>query len=175
MGIFDKMKENSQAKKEKAIDKVVGKHLEDGESIELAIQSADSVGTLSAKMLVATNKRVLLVEREATSIVPKENVQSFNYANIESINASSGALSNVQLVAGVNTITLKKVSNKEVKPFVGYVNKKRSEVSTNTGTTIINHQSDKSVAEQLKEFKELLDMDIITEDEFKAKKAELLG
>lgn len=175
MGLFDKMKENNQVKKDKAIEKVAGKHLEDGETIERAIRSADSVGAIIAKVLVATDKRVILVERDGNSLVPKENVQSFNYANIESINASSGALSNLQLVAGLDTITLQKVPNKEVKPFVDYVNGKRQAVASNTGTTIINQASDKSVAEQLKEFKELLDMDIITQEEFNSKKAELLG
>lgn len=40
-------------------------------------------------------------------------------------------------------------------------------------TTIVN--TEKSVAEQIKEYKELLDMEIITQEEFDKKKAELLN
>lgn len=46
--------------------------------------------------------------------------------------------------------------------------------SSNVGTTIINTPTEKTIPEQLKEFKELLDMEIITQDEFDLKKKELL-
>lgn len=46
--------------------------------------------------------------------------------------------------------------------------------SDNDGTTIINTTTEKSIPEQIKEFKELLDMEIITQEEFELKKKELL-
>ena len=42
-------------------------------------------------------------------------------------------------------------------------------------TTIINQSTEKSAVEQVKELKELLDMEIITQEEFEKKKNELLG
>ena len=52
-----------------------------------------------------------------------------------------------------------------------YVEENRNKMST-VNTTIVNT---KSAAEQIKEFKELLDMGIISQEEFDAKKKELLG
>lgn len=174
MGFFDKMKQNSQAKEEKAVTKVVGRHLEEDETIEAWIRSADSLGTFSTKLIAATNQRVLYIDHEGSTIVPQEDVQAFHYKDIESVSSTAAGLSTVQLVTGIATITLEKVVNPAVKPFVEFVNKKRSEATNQSGTTIIN-TPDKSVAEQLKEYKELLDMEIITQDEFDKKKAELLG
>lgn len=45
----------------------------------------------------------------------------------------------------------------------------------NDSTTIINTPSEKTIPEQLKEYKELLVMEIITQEEFDTKKKELLG
>ena len=46
----------------------------------------------------------------------------------------------------------------------------------NTPTqTLTSIAQEKSIPEQLKELKELVDMDILTQDEFDAKKKQLLG
>lgn len=176
MGLFDKMKSKNEDKTVKAVNKTVGNHLRDGEYIEAWLRSADSVGSVSVKMFVATNERVLLIEREAMGIVPVENIESISYEDIESMNTNVHALSALQIIAGINTMTLEKIATPLVKPFVDHVNAKREEAkSPKDSTTIINEPSQKSAAEQLKEYKELLDMDIINKDEFDKKKAELLG
>lgn len=50
--------------------------------------------------------------------------------------------------------------------------KQHSQTATSTAVNVV---TEKSAAEQIKEFKELLDMGIITEEEFSAKKKQLLG
>lgn len=55
------------------------------------------------------------------------------------------------------------------------VNKILFESDPQEQSVVINNHGEKSVAEQLKEFKELLDMEIISQEEFDVKKAELLG
>ncbi len=65
------------------------------------------------------------------------------------------------------------VSNEKMEEVANYCKKRVDEIKANkgTGTTVIQN----SPAEELKKFKELLDMGIITEDEFNAKKKQILG
>lgn len=75
-----------------------------------------------------------------------------------------------------NTITLKNKPNiiKEAKETVDFLNKKIREAKTgaHTAQTVIQQNS---AADELKKFKELLDSGIITQEEFDAKKKQLLG
>ena len=57
------------------------------------------------------------------------------------------------------------------KEVVEYIEKKRGELRT-AGTTVVQQTS---AADELKKFKELMDMGIITQEEFDAKKKQLLG
>ncbi|EDP68454.1 hypothetical protein CAT7_07623 [Carnobacterium sp. AT7] len=72
-----------------------------------------------------------------------------------------------------NTIMFSKKHYNDMVELKGYIEEYifRDEGST----TIVNAHSGKSAAEQVKELKELLDMDIITKDEFDRKKNELLN
>ena len=73
-----------------------------------------------------------------------------------------------------NTITFNKGSECLAEKVVEYINQKLKEikVAKNQGTII---QQATSPAEELKKMKELLDMGIITQEEFDAKKKQLLG
>ena len=65
---------------------------------------------------------------------------------------------------------------KEAKEIYEFIEKRRKEIKAESKaastSTIIQ---EKSAAEQIKEFKELLDLDIISQEEFDAKKKQLLG
>ena len=75
-----------------------------------------------------------------------------------------------------NTITVSGKDNSGMlaEEVVEYINKKIREFKTSKGgnTTVIQQTS---AADELKKFKELLDMGIITQEEFDAKKKQLLG
>ena len=60
----------------------------------------------------------------------------------------------------------------QAREIVDFIQKRKDELSVPQASTIIQQTS---AADELKKFKELLDMGIITEDEFNAKKKELLG
>ena len=66
----------------------------------------------------------------------------------------------------VSNDTVEKIRNLALEAMEGYRNQK------NTPTVAVNQVSP---AEELKKFKELLDMGIITQEEFDAKKKQLLG
>ena len=65
---------------------------------------------------------------------------------------------------------------KEAKEIYEFIEKRRKEIKAESKaastSTIIQ---EKSAAEQINEFKELLDLDIISQEEFDAKKKQLLG
>ena len=73
-----------------------------------------------------------------------------------------------------NTITISGNSGLLAEEVVDYINKKIREFKSSKGgnTTVIQQTS---AADELKKFKELLDMGIITQEEFDAKKKQLLG
>ena len=62
--------------------------------------------------------------------------------------------------------------NDEAEEVVEYINNKLSEVNNRAFGNVTQAVSP---AEELKKFKELLDMEIITQAEFDAKKKQLLG
>ena len=66
------------------------------------------------------------------------------------------------------------ISNEKMEEIANYVRKKIEEIKTagDRPSTIVNAISP---AEELKKMKELLDMGIITQEEFDAKKKQLLG
>lgn len=70
-----------------------------------------------------------------------------------------------------NTIMFSKKYFKEMTELKSFIELKQSELSKQT---TINNFSEKSTAEQIKEFKELLDLEIITQEEFDQKKLQLL-
>ena len=73
-----------------------------------------------------------------------------------------------------NTITVANSKNAEAQSVVDYINKKLKELKQrkNAVAPIVQQAS---AADELKKFKELLDMGIITQEEFDAKKKQLLG
>lgn len=68
-----------------------------------------------------------------------------------------------------NTIMFSKKYNDDMKELHDYIDNYSEKPIANEASQT------KSVAEELKEYKELLDMDIITQEEFDAKKKEILG
>lgn len=65
-----------------------------------------------------------------------------------------------------------KESNKEAEVIVAFIRKQIDEIKQAPAAGV---EKQSSAAEELKKFKELLDMGILTQEEFDAKKKQLLG
>ena len=71
-----------------------------------------------------------------------------------------------------NSIIFNRHFNAKAKQIVDYIESKRQEMSTPKAATVVQQAS---AADELKKFKELLDMVVISQEEFDAKKKQLLG
>ena len=79
---------------------------------------------------------------------------------------------NFAAAADENSILFDANKNQLTHEIVDYIEKRRTEISKPQATQVVQAVSS---AEELKKFKELLDMGIITQEEFDAKKKQLLG
>lgn len=160
---------------EKTVKKITRDYLDHNEEIEKFIsQGGMTKSLLINRVLVATNKRILFIDKNSTQFT--EGYKAFDYKNISSITAVKGLMySKIAFICGVDNIAIQDVDKKEAKAFVDYVNEKRESLPDANSTTIVNQSPDKSIKEQLIELKELLDMELISQDEFDAKKAQLLN
>ena len=89
-------------------------------------------------------------------------------------NSRAGIGASLNSKQSENTITVKKPADDEIlKKVKAFIEDAKENATRNQGTTIIQQAA--SPAEELKKMKELLDMGIITQEEFDAKKKQLLG
>lgn len=88
-------------------------------------------------------------------------------------NESRGGVLNA--ASDENTITFVSEKNSDAEKIHEYLNNKLREIKVAKNTPIIQAAPAASAADELKKFKELLDMGVITQEEFDAKKKQLLG
>lgn len=120
-----------------------------------------------------TNKRIMLAQKNT---IAGENFQTISLKNINDITLQSGivyAIITVDTIKETFNIALNKVSGKAINSKIHEVldeidNDKNKNSQSNSNTSF-------SVADELKKFKELLDMGILTEEEFNTKKKDLLN
>ncbi len=125
-----------------------------------------------------TNKRIIMAQHKLLGAT----VQSVSFENINDITLSKAGIGGL----GIGTVcidTFKETFNVGVNvSFAGNifervydvwdtVRAQKSEIQTGTPTT----STAKTPVEQMKEYKELLDMGIISQEEFDAKKKQLLN
>ncbi|MDD7592985.1 MAG: SHOCT domain-containing protein [Peptoniphilaceae bacterium] len=125
-----------------------------------------------------TNKRLIMAQHKLLGA----NVQSVNIENINDITLSKTGIAGM----GIGTVcidTFKETFNVGVNvSSAGNIYERAHEVwdivraqKADSQVTRTGVQNAKSPAEQIKEYKELLDMGILTQEEFDSKKKELLG
>ena len=127
--------------------------------------------------VAVTNKRILVGGQIKGVFKVSYTAQSVSTANINSINESYSAIGADLVLETLGDDLRFAMSNKET---VGTIKNKlwdilegiKQEKPTGGNTTVVNQLSP---AEELKKFKELLDMGIISQEEFDAKKKQLLG
>ena len=122
-------------------------------------------------------KSIPIASISAVQLVPSKPLLyghiTFNVLG-EVSNSRAGIGASLNSKQSENTITVKKPADDEIlKKVKAFIEDAKENATRNQGTTIIQQAA--SPAEELKKMKELLDMGIITQEEFDAKKKQLLG
>ena len=154
-----------------SIDGVRGKHIDIYEN-KCIIKSKVTFGSLLASN--ATDGEKTIYYKDCVGIQFKPSKFTIGYLQFET---ASGMMNNGgSNFFGENSFTFDTtvISNEKMEEIANYVRKKIDEIKTagDRPSTIVNAISP---AEELKKMKELLDLGIISQEEFDAKKKQLLG
>lgn len=109
--------------------------------------------------------------RDCIGVQFKQSGLQFGYLQLETASAIMNQMQNNFYNENTFTFDLSVQSNEKMIEVADYVKNKVEETKNGGGQTVKNV----SAADEIKKFKELLDMDIITQEEFDAKKKQLLG
>lgn len=153
-----------------SIDGVRGKHIEIYEN-KCVIRTKPSFGSFLTHNMTDGEKTIYY--KDCVGIQFKKSSLTIGYLQFET--ASGMMNNNNSNFFGENSFTFDttKVSNEKMEEVANYVKKRIDEIKTMGDTPAIVQAT--SAADELKKFKDLLDMGIITQEEFDAKKKQLLG
>lgn len=123
-------------------------------------------------LITCTNKRLLFLDKGMIFGLKQVEIP---IDKINSISHKKGMLlGELMIHHGSSQMTIKNINKETLSPMVDAINseieKQKSQVNISTTQT-----SSPSAADEILKFKELLDADIITQEEFDTKKKELLG
>lgn len=161
---------------------------------ELMVYFAWGIDSLSAKdYIVCTTKQIIIIDREMLGTTA--NIKQFYYEDITSASAIQNSTSNDLTVALIESAitaatktcdlvlnvtgtthrinTLFKVEVERIVAVYHHYRKMAKTASAQPQVIVQQPQTD--VADQLKKFKDLLDAGVLTQEEFDAKKKQLLG
>lgn len=124
-------------------------------------------------LMVCTNKRVLHIDKKRnrelqTTDIPLDRINSISYSK-------KGIFGKISITDGSTTREIENVSLITMNSFIDTVNKEKElnkEAKMNPTTQVINNVS---TADELMKYKQLMDMGVLTPEEFEVKKKELLG
>lgn len=122
-------------------------------------------------LITCTDKRLLFLDKGMIFglkqvEIPIEKINSISYKK-------GLLLGEIVIYHGAAQMTIKNIQKEAVKPLADAINneiEKHRSTANNTST-----QPTVSAADELLKFKQLLDAEVITQEEFDAKKKELLG
>ena len=109
--------------------------------------------------------------RDCIGVQFKQSGLQIGYLQLETASGIMNKMQNNFFNENTFTFDLSVQSNEKMIEVADYVKNKVEETKNGGGQTVKNV----SAADEIKKFKELLDMDIITQEEFDAKKKQLLG
>lgn len=156
-------------KLEKLVDDAK-KHLEDGEIIIQSVLGAfktKRLGAESARLgaLIATDRKILFYGKKTFGY----ETEMFPYSNISSIELSKGMLGHkISFFASGNRAEMGSINSPNVNEFLSIVREKLGKKSEAV-------QPSTNSVDEIRRYKQLLDEGIISEEEFDAKKKQLLG
>jgi hypothetical protein len=151
-------------------------HLEANEDVVTAIQGAYEVkrmGSDSARKgaLIATDRRVVFYAKKMTGY----DLESFPYDHISSIDMSKGMMGHsITIYASGNKAHIKWIDKKQDVP--GFVSTVRGRMKGGAGNgAAAPAASEPDAADQIRKLAQLRDEGLLTEEEFQAKKTQLLS
>ena len=98
--------------------------------------------------------------------------ETIDYNKISSVEYNQGMIfGELKIHTSGNVIKIETTMHNGARELIKLI---KNKINTPT-QTLTSIAQEKSIPEQLKELKELVDMDILTQDEFDAKKKQLLG
>ena len=143
----------------------------DNKVIFIATQSTSTVVTGLVFGTSVTQGEKTIYYKDAVGVQYKPSLVADGYIQVET--AAGGVTSSLSRFVGENAIQFAgKEQNEEAEIVVTFIRKKIEEIKNAPVGGIVQQISP---AEELIKFKELLDMGVITQDEFDAKKKQLLG
>lgn len=117
---------------------------------------------------LALNKEIYISDESIICKKKNKNVKEFMINDIKTVELTS--IKGLKIIGNSINYNIKLVENRaEIKDFIM---QKLTNLSNQTSTNVIAPQSN---ANELKQFKDLLDSGVITQEEFDAKKKQLLG
>lgn len=151
-------------------------HLEPGEEIQATIQGTYEVKVLGKDsvrtgLLCATDRRVVFFAKKLGGF----DLEAFPYKSISSLEQAKSLMGNsVSFFASGNKVSMKWIKDgKALEAFMAIVRERMNESSLAPAASAPAPAPD--AIDQLRKLGELRDAGIVTEAEFEAKKAELLG
>jgi hypothetical protein len=160
------------------IDKLVNlakEHLDAGEEIAYSILGAYETkmmgkDTVRNGVMLATDKRIFFYGKKTFGY----DIEVFPYENVSSIEMSKGMMGHsIAFFSSGNKVKMKWINVGDIPGFIAHVRGNIGKSSANTQAAAT--QETPSAADEIKRFAELRDAGVITEEEFDAKKKQLLG
>jgi hypothetical protein len=159
------------AKLEKLVN-LAQEHLEPGEQVIASVMGAYETkimgkDTVMNGVFLATDKRIVFYGKRTFG---GYDLEFFPYENISSIEIGKGLMGHkVSFFASGNKVKMKWIQKGDFDKFIDHVKQSIGKKPSSNNAAIA------SVADELKKFAELKEMGVITEEEFEAKKKQLLG
>ena len=123
-------------------------------------------------LLVATDRRVILIDKGVITL----KVEDFHYANITSVESRKGfGLGEIIIYVAGNREEITQVPNNRVLVVADFIRNKVHELKTPGPPAPAPAPAPASIADELLKFSELLEKGLISQAEFDAQKAKLLG
>lgn len=147
-------------------------HLESGEQVIHAVLGQYETKILNTEttrkgVLIATDRRVIFFAKKLTGY----DLEVFPYSNISSIEASKGLMGHsISLFSSGNKVKIKWIQEENKGDMQKFINYVKENIGKKSGG-----QTNNDVIDQIKKLAELKESGIISEEEFKNKKEDLLS
>lgn len=160
------------------IDKLVKlakEHLDEGEDVSYSVLGAYETkmmgkDTVRNGVMLATDKRLFFYGKRTFGY----DIEVFPYENVSSIEMGKGMMGHsIAFFSSGNKVKMKWINHGDIQGFIAHV--KGSIGKSSAKGQVAATQETASAADEIKRFAELRDSGVITEEEFDAKKKQLLG
>jgi len=138
---------------------------------EIIMYAASGFADGNTWLITCTDKRILFIDKGMIFGLKQVEIP---IEKINSISYKKGLLfGEIVIYHGAAQMSISQIDKKALKPLVDAINNEIEKLKTDT--PVQQQQTTASAADELLKFKQLLDAEVITQEEFAAKKKELLG